>query len=200
MSARPSGADRAELFSPIPIDVMGDDRLTGEDLRLLIAIGWHDRFGANGRGCYAKHESLAEEANMDLTSISRSAANLVAFGYITSERFSLDRRRRLYRLIYKEKKGIVGKYANENTQADASNEILGESAIFQPEILGSQKEEVTDSQQESASQYILLNSSGKYDVETSLGQNTNLPAENTVERNPTTKWENLKPSKTAAST
>ena len=195
MSARPSGADRAELFSPIPIDVMGDDRLTGEDLRLLIAIGWHDRFGVNGRGCYAKHESLADETNMDLTSISRSAANLVEFGYITSERFSLDRRRRLYRLIYKEKKGIVGKYANENTQADASNEILGESANYQPEIHGSQKEEVTDSQEEMASQYIPLKGRGIYDVETSLGQNTNLPAENTVERNPSTTWEKLRKDK-----
>ena len=192
--------ERVELFSPIPIEAMGDDRLTREDLRLLIAIGWHDRFGVNSRGCYAKHESLAYETNMDMTSVSRSAANLVAFGYITSERFSLDRRRRIYRLIYKKKKGILGGPANENTQADASNEILGEPAIFQPEIHGSQKEEVTDSQQESTSQYIPLKGRGIYDVETSLGQNTNLSAENTVERNPTTKWENLIPLKTAAST
>ncbi len=195
-------AERAELFSPIPISAMGDDRLTSEDLRLLIAIGWHDRFGANGRGCYAKHESLADETNMDLTSISRSAANLVTFGYITSERFPLDKRRRIYRLIYKEKKGIVGEPANEYGTPDERTEkttILGASAIFPPEILGSQKEEVTDSQQESGSQYIPLK--GREDMPLKGGpQNTNSPAENHVERNPATRWENLIPFKTAAST
>jgi len=194
--------DRRELFSPIPIDAMGDHRLTSEDLRLLIAIGWHDRFGANGRGCYCKHEVLAEETNMDLTSVSRSVHRLVEFGYITSERFSLDRRRRVYRLIYKKKKGVVGKPANEYGTPDERAEkttILGGPAIFQPEILGSQKEEVTDSQQESAPQYMELNS-GNISCETFLGQNTNLPAENHVERNPSTKWEDLIPLKTATST
>ncbi len=196
-------AERVELFSPIPIHAMGDDRLTREDLRLLIAIGWHDRFGANSRGCYAKHESLADETNMDLTSISRSAANLVAFGYITSERFPLDKRRRTYRLIYKEKKGILGASANEYGTPDERTEktaILGASAIFQPEILGAEKQEVADSQQESPSQYIPLKGRGIYDVETSIGQNANLSAEKVVQRNPSTKWENLVPLKTKAST
>ncbi len=202
MTAPGAHPERVELFSPIPIHAMGDDRLTREDLRLLIAIGWHDRFGANGRGCYAKHESLADETNMDLTSISRSAANLVAFGYITSERFPLDKRRRTYRLIYKEKKGILGASANECGTPDERTEkatILGASAIFQPEILGAEKQEVADSQQESTSQYIPLKGRGKYDVETFSGRNSNSPTENHVDRTPKTRGENLAPPKTKAS-
>ncbi len=202
MSARPSGAQRLELFSPIPKHVMGDDRLTAGHHRLLLAIAWHSRFDDNGRGCYAKHVVLAEEADIDYTNVSSFAADLEAWGIITSERAPLDRRCRIYRLIFKEKKAIGGEHTNysgESGENAPKNEIGGEHTTFQAKIVGGQKEEVTDSQQESAPQYIPLKGRENMPLK-GIPQNTNSPAENHVERNPSTKWENLVPFKTAAST
>ena len=81
MSARPPGAERVELFSPIPKHVMGDDRPTAGHWRLLAAIAWHSRFDDNGRGCYAKHSVLAEEANISYENVSHFAADLEAWGH-----------------------------------------------------------------------------------------------------------------------
>ncbi len=194
--------DRRELFSPIPKHVMGDDRLPAGHWRLLAAIAWHARFDDNGRGCYAKHSVLAEEANISYENVSHFAADLEAWGHITSERFHLDRRCRIYRLIFKEKKGIgvvSNNYSADSGENAPENEIGVELNNDSPEIGVGQKEEVADSQQESASQYIPLKGRGKYDVETSIGHNANSPTENHVDRNPKTRWENLAPPKTKAS-
>ena len=187
-------AERGELFSPIPKHVMGDKRLTAGHWRLLAAIAWHSRFDDNGRGCYAKHSVLAEEADIDYANVSHFAAELAAWGIITSERFHLDRRCRIYRLIFKEKKAIGGEPNNYSAGSDENapeNEIGVELNNDSPEIGGGQKEEVADSQQESASQYIPLNGRGTYDVKTSMVEIANSSVEKHVERNPKTKWENL---------
>ena len=96
--------ERRELFVPIPKHVMGDTRLTRGHHRLLYAIAWHSRFDDNGRGCYATQETLAREANIDRTNVSHFAADLARWGIITIERLPIDKRRRVYRLIFKEKK------------------------------------------------------------------------------------------------
>ncbi len=183
-------AERVELFSPIPKHVMGDKRLTAGHWRLLAAIAWHSRFDDNGRGCYAKHSVLAEEADIDYANVSHFAAELAAWGIITSERFHLDRRCRIYRLIFKEKKAIGGEPNTYSAGSGEHSDKDGEPAKYFPEIGGGQKEEVADSQQECASQYIPLNGRGKYDVETFSGRNPNSPAKD-VGRNPSTMWEDL---------
>ncbi len=188
--------ERPELFSPIPKHVMADDRLTAGHWRLLAAIAWHARFDDNGRGCYARHSVLAEEANIYLTNVSHFAADLEGWGHITSERAPLDRRVRIYRLRFKEKKGIDVEPNMYSGETALKNEIDVEPNNYSAEIHVGQKEEVADSQQESAPQYISLKDRENMPLKGAL-QNTK---ERVVERNPSTKWENLITPKTAAPT
>ena len=157
MNARPSGAQRLELFSPIPKHVMGDDRLTAGHHRLLQAIAFRARFDDNGRGCYLSQLALAKEAKIERTNVSHFAKDLVAWGIITSERAPFDRRQRIYRLIFKEKKAIVGEHTNENRISDeitTENEILGVFTNNFTEVVGGEKHETVDSKRDSNQQYI----------------------------------------------
>ncbi len=194
MNARPSGAQRLELFSPIPKHVMGDDRLTAGHHRLLQAIAFRARFDDNGRGCYLSQAALAKEANIERTNVSHFAKDLVAWGIITSERAPFDRRQRIYRLIFKEKKAIVGEHTNENRIPDETtteNEILGVFTNNFTEVVGGEKHETVDSKRESNQQYIELNSD-KISGETIIGENANFQPDNQVKRNRLTRWDDLR--------
>ncbi|TGP50413.1 helix-turn-helix domain-containing protein [bacterium M00.F.Ca.ET.230.01.1.1] len=98
-------APRKETFSPMPARAMGDKTLTGEDLRVLLALAAHDRFGANGIGCYASHPRLASLVGCHIKSLSRSLSDLAGKGYITAAPHPLNARLRVYRVVYTDDDG-----------------------------------------------------------------------------------------------
>ncbi|WP_214471089.1 helix-turn-helix domain-containing protein [Mesorhizobium sp. dw_380] len=95
-------APAKETFSPVPCRVMGDKTLTREDLRVLIALAAHDRFGANGIGCYASHPRLAGLVGCHLKALSRSLSILAEKKYLTAKQHPLNRRLRVYSVVYTE--------------------------------------------------------------------------------------------------
>lgn len=99
--AKQSAKDK-ESFAPLPLRALGDNRLTGEDIRVLAAIAAHDRFGNNGAGCYASHTRLASFVGCHLKSLSRSMRRLADAGYIVGKPNPLNQRTRIYNVIYTE--------------------------------------------------------------------------------------------------
>ena len=90
------------IYSPTPARAIGDKTLTGEDLRVLMALAAHDRFGANGQGCYASHPRLAALVGCHIKSLSRSLNTLIAKRYITAKPHPLNGRLRVYSVTYTE--------------------------------------------------------------------------------------------------
>ncbi|RVC80212.1 helix-turn-helix domain-containing protein [Mesorhizobium sp. M4A.F.Ca.ET.022.05.2.1] len=90
------------IYSPVPARVMGAENLTSLDLRVLMAIGYHDRLGANGTGCFASPKRLAQLVGAHTNSVSRSITTLNGFGYISVKPNPMDGRQRIYKVIYTE--------------------------------------------------------------------------------------------------
>jgi DNA-binding MarR family transcriptional regulator len=91
---------RKELFAPLPIRAISDQRLSGRHLRVLAAIAYHDRFGRNGQGCWAGRRRLAAEAGIAGTHVSNMLSDLRSWAYIKSERHPMNRRTTIHRVIY----------------------------------------------------------------------------------------------------
>lgn len=100
MSERP-------IYSPVPARAMGDASISGADLRVLMAIASHDRFGKNGTGCYASHATLAVKVSLNSKSVARSIGKLRDAGYISVEKNPLNGRLAVYRVIYTEEDAAV---------------------------------------------------------------------------------------------
>ena len=119
-------------FAPVPARAMADEALSALDLRLLTALAAHDRFGANGIGCYAAHPRLAGLVKCHLKSLSRSLRVLAELGYIEGSQHQLNKRLRVYRVIYTEADLAVMKGGlGNNTVPDETpigNELVAEDA------------------------------------------------------------------------
>lgn len=87
-------------YAPVPARAMSDPRLSALDFRVLAAIAAHDRFGANGVGCYASHPRLAGLVGCHLKSLSRSLRQLAEYGYISGRSHPLNNRLRVYSVVY----------------------------------------------------------------------------------------------------
>ncbi|MEL6366007.1 MAG: helix-turn-helix domain-containing protein [Pseudomonadota bacterium] len=85
--------DNTPQFTPVPVRAMGDDRLTAAELRVLMAVGRHARFGGNGAGCYASNATVAAEASVHEKSVSRAYIRLEKLGYIRRAQSGNDGRR-----------------------------------------------------------------------------------------------------------
>jgi DNA-binding MarR family transcriptional regulator len=105
MSARPQ-------FCPLPAAAMGDDRLSGSHWRVLATIAYHDRFSANGAGCYAGATTLAREASVHPNNLARITSSLEQWGYLKVSRNPLNRRLKTYSLIYNDNRATL----RENTK------------------------------------------------------------------------------------
>jgi len=116
MNTRPT----KPLYAPIPARAIGDDNLSSLDLRVLAVIAAHDRLGANGVGCYANHNRLAEIVGCHLKSLSRSLRNLGEGGYIEVAPHPLNRRLRVYRVLYNDRDHAIMK---------ASRTAIGSSPV-----------------------------------------------------------------------
>ncbi len=87
------------IFGPIPVRAFKDKELRGEDFRVLGIIAAHDRFGANGTGCYASQETLCHRIKIDTTAFSRSVRRLEERGYLTASAHPLNKRQRAYSVV-----------------------------------------------------------------------------------------------------
>ena len=103
-------------YAAIPVRGMGDRRLTASHWRLLAAIAWHDRLGRNKIGCYTSNLNLAKEADVHYTNVPPLSDDLATWGYIEKGRHPLNRRLRVYSLIYNEKDATVGVPTNNEAE------------------------------------------------------------------------------------
>ena len=90
-------------FAPIPPRAIGDKRLTGSHFRVLAAIAMHDRLSMSrkaGQGCWASNKRLAELTNLNYSNLSTALIQLGEWGYLNREPHPLNKRTRIYRVIY----------------------------------------------------------------------------------------------------
>jgi len=90
-------------FAPIPLRALSDDRLTLTHLRALGAIGHHDRMSlvtGKGQGCWASTKTMAEEIGANVSNMSAAVNQLARWGYIEIGTLQIDKRKRVYRVIF----------------------------------------------------------------------------------------------------
>lgn len=150
-----------DQFCAIPIRAIGDSRLSAADFRVLGAIAWHDRMGRNGSGCYASHRTLAAEAKIEYTALSRQIDRLAGYGYISETRNPMNRRLRIYRVIYNENSSMVGTPANnppdEATSPPGSADLrqtVCTAARSTAPIVGNPSDQVPEKKEGSELEYI----------------------------------------------
>lgn len=87
-------------FGAIPFRAFGDERLHAAHFRLLGVIATHDRFNANGQGCRAGNARLAELTGSNYSALSRTLKQLADWGYIEGYVNPLNKRLRVYVVLY----------------------------------------------------------------------------------------------------
>src|SRR5262249_23620461 len=137
-------------FAPIPVRAFSDDRLQPAHWRLLSAIAYHDRFGNNKRGCYAKHKTLATEIGVHEKTIAPTAADLIEWGYISAARNDFDRRLVVYSVLYEQPKSVMP----EITDYDPVTGEIGNAKAAAPEKIGNVENRDIQQNQSSADSII----------------------------------------------
>ena len=120
------GAPETEkpTYAPIPARAMANTELSVLDLRVLMVIAAHDRFGKNGTGCYASHVTLARLVKCHLKSLSRCLKVLGERGYVEASPHPLTRKR-VYRVIYTEEdKAVLKRPEGNETVTHEGNELV----------------------------------------------------------------------------
>jgi DNA-binding MarR family transcriptional regulator len=106
------------LFAPLPVRAISDHRLSALHFRVLAAIAMHDRMSDHrkaGQGCWASNKTLAEEVGCDYTRLSATITALGSFGYIDRRPHPLNKRLRVYRVIYGEDDSLrIGKLSDDD--------------------------------------------------------------------------------------
>ena len=67
---------------------ISDTRLSATDWRVLAAIAYSDRFGKNGRHCYATQGRIAEWANTQRETVNKVVKKLAGLGYLEIQRLN----------------------------------------------------------------------------------------------------------------
>lgn len=94
---------RGPTYAPLPARAIGDKRLSGLHLRVLAAIALHDRLSGargQGQGCWASNKRLAEVASCNYSNLSTACTDLSRFGYLERSTHPLNKRLRIYRVVY----------------------------------------------------------------------------------------------------
>jgi DNA-binding MarR family transcriptional regulator len=93
MSDRPT-------YAPLPARAMVDRRLAERHLRTLAVVAAHDRLGKNGVDCWASHKRLATMIGCEYSRLSANLRDLGEWGYIEQSAHPLNKRLRVYRVLY----------------------------------------------------------------------------------------------------
>jgi len=90
-------------FAPLPPRAIGNTELSALALRVLAAIAYHDRLSRSrrqGAGCWAGNPTLARKCCCHESSLSTAITQLAQRGYITREPHPINRRLRVFRVVY----------------------------------------------------------------------------------------------------
>src|SRR5262245_41149877 len=79
-----------ELFAPIPMRALRDNRLTARHFRVLGSVATYDRLGRNGQGSWAGSKRLAQDSGCSESHLCDALSDLRRFGYIASERHPMN--------------------------------------------------------------------------------------------------------------
>lgn len=127
---------KAREFTTMPARAIADTRLSGLELRSLMAIALHDGMSTkreNAAGCYAKRATLAAIVRTDITNFSKAVSRLTKLGYVVSEAQQTDKRRTTLRVIY----GDDDSWRDDQQfGAEPASEIVGEATNYCEEIVG----------------------------------------------------------------
>ena len=127
--------DKRTHFAPLPLQTIGNRNLSQVDIWVATAVAWHDRFGNNGKGCYAGRSTLAREIGIHETQVSRSLTNLERENIIERSRDPKDRRRRVYRMIYLENPRISGSAVTHSPMTAVGSQ-KSDKPVIDPAELG----------------------------------------------------------------
>lgn len=116
---------RSEHFAAIPMRAFGDERLKLRHFHVLGVVAIHDRFGANGTGCYANHRRLAQMARCDYTTLSKAMADPGSWGFLEAKPHPLNKRLRVYRVLYTDADIAYFKGADVGPQTNDGNSTVG---------------------------------------------------------------------------
>jgi len=146
--------EKWQTFAPLPARAMADEALSALDLRVLAALAAHDRFGANGIGCYASHLRLSGLVKCHLKSLSRSLRVLAELGYIEASQHPMNKRLRVYRVVYlpSDKAVMKGGIGNEPV---TDTDPIGNQPVPENGPIGNQHFQESEQLQEDAGVNIL---------------------------------------------
>jgi len=139
-------------FCPFPLHAIEDQRLTLLELRVLGVISYHDRLSiprGKGQGAWVAQQKIAEKIGAHFTSVSSAIANLAKLGYLTGERHPLNRRLRVYRVIYRNKGGEI-----LSAQGKDRHAALSDAGKLAPETLSPDSENAANNQKDANVEYI----------------------------------------------
>ncbi len=142
------------LFAAIPLQAIGDRRLSAAHFQVLAIIAWHDQFGANGIGCYASLKTLAKETGLAQTTVSECTGDLEAFGLLAKARHPLNRRTKVYSLIYKGNPRILPETGNCSQSQDSDDTKLPASGNDPGATLRVENREVPETVEQTGFKYI----------------------------------------------
>ena len=148
------GKDKWQTFAPLPARAMADEALAALDIRVLACLAAHDRFGANGIGCYASHLRLSGLVKCHLKSLSRSLRVLAELGYIEASQHPLNKRLRVYRVVYNSDDNAVMKGGIGNEPVTDTDPI-GNQPVPEDGPIGNQHFQESEQLQEDAGVNIL---------------------------------------------
>lgn len=124
------------VYAPLPARAMVDMRLSERHLRTLAVVAAHDRLGKNGIGCWASHQRLAEMVGCHYTRISHNLKELGELGYIERVEHPLNKRLRVYKVIYTDADARVMKATAKAIANDYScpdGQVSDDSIVAQPD-------------------------------------------------------------------
>jgi DNA-binding MarR family transcriptional regulator len=155
------------VYAPLPARAMVDMRLSERHLRTLAVVAAHDRLGKNGIGCWASHQRLAEMVGCHYTRLSHNLRELGELGYIERVQHPLDKKLRVYKVLYTAEDAAVmkatakaiarddscpnGQVSDEPIVAQTGNSdggIVAQSGNPDADVVAHQNQEVADSVQE----------------------------------------------------
>ena len=179
------------LFAAIPLQVIGHRALSAAHFQVLTAIAWHDQFGANGIGCYASLKTLARETGLAQTTVSECTGQLEAFGLLAKSRHPLNRRTKVYSLIYKGNPAIVPETRNCPTDHGAAGTKLPESGNDPGATLRVENREVPETVEQTGSKYITRSVREKIEESGRQGKSSNSARAREAARSPAVPFEDF---------
>jgi hypothetical protein len=112
-------------YSALPTRILRNAAFTALDLRVLGAIAWHDRFGRNGRGCFASNATIGARAGCHAKSAGRAVARLLELEAIRDLNASLTRkrsRRRMLVIVYRDE-DLKGREVNPSVDFEPGRRV-----------------------------------------------------------------------------